>query len=54
MQDYWDGALAEDGRKLAAYDMDSIPVFDGMSAAGGGIYLSLIDGTVVKYGAVSE
>jgi len=41
---------AEDGRKLAQYESESFPVFDGMSAAAGGLYLSLIDGTVVKYG----
>jgi len=41
---------AEDGRKLAQYESESFPVFDGMSAAAGGLYLSLIDGNVVKYG----
>ena len=41
---------AEDGTKLAEYELESFPVFDGMSAAGGAIYLSLIDGRVVKYG----
>ena len=40
---------AEDGQKLAEYPLNSFPVFDGMSAAAGGIYLSLIDGSVVKY-----
>ncbi len=41
---------AEDGRKIAEYKLDSFPVFDGMSTAGGGLYLSLIDGSVAKYG----
>jgi outer membrane protein assembly factor BamB len=41
---------AEDGQKLAEYRMQSYPVFDGMSAAGGNLYLALIDGRVVKYG----
>jgi hypothetical protein len=40
---------AEDGRKLAEYKLESFPVFDGMSAAAGGLYLSLIDGRVVKF-----
>ena len=40
---------AKDGGKLAEYKLQTIPVFDGMSAADG-IYLSLIDGSVVKYG----
>jgi len=44
---------AEDGRKLAEYKLDSFPVFDGMSAARGALYLSLIDGRVVKYGAAT-
>ena len=41
---------AEDGQTLAEYELDSFPVFDGMSAAGGGLYLSLINGSVAKYG----
>jgi len=40
---------ATDGRKLAQYELPSIPVFDGMAAARGGLYLSSIDGTVTKY-----
>ena len=40
---------ATDGSKLAEYQLKSYPVFDGMSAAGGDLYLSQIDGTVVKY-----
>lgn len=42
---------AKDGRRLAEYRADSFPVFDGMSAAAGGLYLSQIDGTIVKYEA---
>ena len=45
---------AEDGRTLAQYELESYPVFDGMSTAGGGLYLSLMDGTVVKYGGGSR
>jgi len=42
---------AKDGTRLAEYRADSFPVFDGMSAAAGGLYLSQIDGTIVKYEA---
>ncbi len=45
---------AEDGTQQAAYEMDSFPIFDGMSTAGGGLYMSMIDGSVVKYGRVSD
>jgi hypothetical protein len=41
----------EDGRKLAQYKLPSYPRFDGMSAARGGLYMSMIDGSVVKYEA---
>ena len=40
---------AEDGKKLAKYRLDSIPVFDGMAAAGGKLFLSLKDGSVVCF-----
>ena len=40
---------AEDGKKLAEYRLDSIPVFDGMAAAGGKLFLSLKDGSVVCF-----
>ena len=36
----------KDGEKLHAVKLDSRPVFDGMIAAGGNLYLSLVDGTV--------
>jgi outer membrane protein assembly factor BamB len=44
-----DGALlwavsAADGGKLAEYKLDAPPVFDGMAAAGGRLYLSTVDG----------
>ncbi len=44
---------AEDGRKLAEYRLDTFPVFDGMSTAGGALYLSMIDGSLVKYAAAA-
>ena len=38
---------AADGTTLAEYDLDAPPVFDGMAAAGGKLYLALINGTVI-------
>ncbi len=40
----------EDGQKLAECTLDSVPVFDGMSAAGGRLFLTTIDGKVVCVG----
>ncbi|MHC5058509.1 MAG: outer membrane protein assembly factor BamB family protein [Planctomycetota bacterium] len=40
-----------DGRKLAAYRLDSMPRFDGMIAAGGALYLTTVDGKVQRLGA---
>jgi hypothetical protein len=37
---------AETGEKLAEHKLDTFPVFDGLSAAGGRLYLSLRDGRV--------
>ena len=37
----------KDGRDLFKMDMDCMPVFDGMSAAGGRLYISLKDGSVL-------
>jgi hypothetical protein len=41
---------AEDGKKLAEYKLESTPVFDGMAAANGRLYVSLKDGTVLCMG----
>ena len=38
---------ASDGAELARYRLDSLPVFDGMAAAYGRLYLSMQDGNVV-------
>ena len=38
---------AADGKKLAEVKLDSPPVFDGMAAAGGRLYISLEDGRIV-------
>jgi outer membrane protein assembly factor BamB len=44
-------ALAkDDGRLLARYSLDTIPVFDGMAAAGGRLYVSTVDGRVLCLG----
>jgi len=43
-------ASADDGGKLAEYALKSFPVFDGMSAAAGGLYMSMIDDCLVKFG----
>ncbi len=40
-------AAAEDGRKLAEYRLPGLPVFDGMAAAGGKLYLATTDGKVL-------
>ncbi|NQT86472.1 hypothetical protein HQ560_06880, partial [bacterium] len=40
----------EDGKKTAACALDSVPVFDGMSAAGGRLFVSLRNGHVACYG----
>lgn len=37
---------AADGRKVSETDLDAMPVFDGMSAANGNLYLSLKNGVV--------
>jgi hypothetical protein len=39
-----------DGRKLAEKKLDSPPVFDGMAAAKGRLYLSLEDGSIICFG----
>jgi len=41
---------ADDGSKLAEYGLDAPPVFDGMAAAGGRLYLTTIDGKVQCFG----
>ena len=41
---------AADGKRISQTELDSLPVFDGMAAAGEKIYLSLKDGTLVCFG----
>jgi len=40
-----------DGAKLSELKLESVPVFDGMAAAGGKLYLATIDGNVVCFEA---
>jgi len=40
----------DDGKKLAECKLDNIPVFDGMSAANGKLFLATVDGKVVCIG----
>lgn len=39
----------EDGNKIAEYKLDSLPVFDGMIAANGRLYLATKDGSVLCF-----
>ncbi len=41
---------AADGSTVAAYPLEGRPVFDGMAAAGGRLYLAMDDGTVLCFG----
>ncbi|MFW6107422.1 MAG: PQQ-binding-like beta-propeller repeat protein [bacterium] len=44
-------ALAtRDGRRLAQRSLDALPVFDGMAAAAGRLYLATAEGTLVCFG----
>ncbi len=40
---------AEDGRKLHELELDSCPVFDGLAAAEGKLFASMMDGSLVCY-----
>lgn len=41
-------AVSTDGaRRLAEYKLEGLPVFDGMVAASGNLYISMTDGTLV-------
>ena len=37
---------ADDGNKLAEYELESAPVFDGMAVAGGRMFMTTMDGRV--------
>jgi hypothetical protein len=38
-----------DGKKLAQYDLDNPPVFDGMASAGGRLYIATTNGEVLCF-----
>ncbi len=40
----------EDGKMIAEYQLDALPVFDGAAAAYGRLFLAMQDGTVVCFG----
>jgi outer membrane protein assembly factor BamB len=58
----WEGRLggtlaafaASDGKKLAEYELSAPPVWDGMAASRGQLYISLLDGTVVCFGEATR
>ncbi|MFZ5831101.1 MAG: PQQ-binding-like beta-propeller repeat protein, partial [Planctomycetota bacterium] len=41
---------ADDGALVGAYQLDVMPVFDGLIAAGGGLVMSTVDGSLVALG----
>ena len=44
------GISAADGRQLVKYDLESPPAWDGLAAAGGCLFVSTVDGSVVCFG----
>jgi hypothetical protein len=38
-----------DGKKIAEYNLESVPVWDGMAAAGGRLYLAMSDGKLLCF-----
>ncbi len=40
---------AENGKRLAEYELDTSPVFDGMVAADGRLFVSMLDGRVICF-----
>ncbi|MBN2318146.1 MAG: PQQ-binding-like beta-propeller repeat protein [Acidobacteria bacterium] len=45
---------AADGKKLSEYKLDSLPVWDGMVASGGSLYLATMTGEVACYSGKGE
>ena len=43
-----------DGKPIARYKLDTIPVFDGMAVAGGRLFISTVDGRVLCLGRGGE
>jgi hypothetical protein len=44
----------QSGETISQIQLDSPPVFDGLSAAAGGLYVSTIDGRVICYGSTQR
>lgn len=44
----------KNGQKLSEYSLESLPVFDGMAAAGGHLYLATTDGGVLCFSRVQQ
>jgi len=44
----------DDGKTLSEHKLPASPVYDGMSAAGGRLYISLQNGDVVCWGEVDR
>ena len=44
-------AATGDGEQRARYELESAPVFDGMAAAAGRLFISTVNGKIVCYGA---
>ncbi len=40
---------AQDGRKLNELTLEACPIFDGLAAAKGKLFVSMMDGTVVCF-----
>jgi len=40
----------DDGAKLNGIELDSIPIFDGMAAANGNLYISTVEGEMICLG----
>jgi hypothetical protein len=45
---------AENGKKLAEYKLESLPVWDGMIAANGKLYITTVKGEVLSYAGISH
>ncbi|MEJ2246411.1 MAG: PQQ-binding-like beta-propeller repeat protein, partial [Acidobacteriota bacterium] len=45
---------AKNGKKLSEYKLDSLPVWDGMIAAGGKLYMTTMNGEVACYSGKDE
>ena len=44
----------DDGKRIAQYQLRSTPIHDGMAAAGGRLFMTLTDGTVICLAATTK